>query len=449
MEIKKVIHLYNRFGFGVNAADIKKLSNISFEKKLEKESIDTLKIDLSEYDGINFKGLSENQKRDLRKASRTKLIELNVLWMKQMISSKNIVQEKMNLFWHHHFSCIIKNPVYAQQFTNIIRQNATGDFKKLLLEISKSAAMIDFLHTKQNKKKQPNEDFARELCELYTLGRDQEYTEKDIQEIARCFTGWNHQFSGNFFINKKQHDSGEKTIFGKTGNFNGEDVIDLILEKKACAHFICKNIYTYFVNPVVNQAHVDELAHVFYSNDYDIKQLIVYIANSEWFYADENILTKIKSPIEFIVGLSRQFKIENTSSRSWITVQRIFSQVLFQPPNVKGWKVNQEWIDSNSLPLRLRFPSIILSNGELNIDPKPNYDENPYEGKSQNKFSKRLGFTYNWAYFFEQNEGIDFKQLFFNNKISTQVEQFVENRKFDSKEEEVIQLISFPEYQLN
>lgn len=448
MEIRKVIHLYNRFGFGVNATDIKKLSKISFEQKLEKENVELLKLDLSEYDGIKINGLSKAKKKALRKAAIKKKNELNVLWIKQMISSDNIIQEKMNLFWHHHFSCIIKNPIYGQQFTNIIRQNATGNFNKMVLEISKSAAMIDFLHTKQNKKSHPNEDFARELCELYTLGRDQEYTENDIQEIARCFSGWKHQFSGTFFIHTKQHDYGTKTIFGKTGNFSGQDVIDLILEKKACAYFICENIYKYFVNPVVNPIHVNELANIFYSNAYDIKQLIIYIANSKWFYEDENILAKIKSPIEFIVGLSRQFKIQNTTSKSWITIQRVFDQVLFQPPNVKGWKVNQEWIDSNSLPLRLRFPSIILSNAELNIQYKPNYDENPNEGKKQNKLSKKLGFTYSWTYFFEQNEGIDFKTLFFNNKISSAGKKFLCDRKFNSKEEEVIQLISLPEYQL-
>jgi len=449
METKKVIHLYNRFGFGLNASTIKKLSTISFEEQLDAEGIQLLRLDLSEYDGIKIKNLSANQKKALREVAKKKMIELNILWLEQMISSKNIIQEKMNLFWHHHFACITKNPIHAQQFTNIIRQNATGNFKTLVLEISKSAAMINFLHTKQNKKGLPNEDFSRELCELFTLGRDQVYTEQDVKEIARCFTGWKFRRDGTFFVNTNHHDDGAKTIFGRTGNFNGEDVIDLILAQKNCALFICENIYQYFVNPVVDEAHIHELADVLYSNDYNIKQLLVHIANSEWFYADKNILSKIKSPIEFIVGLSRQFKIENTESKPWITVQRLFNQVLFRPPNVQGWKVDQEWIDSNSLPLRLRFPSIILSNALLDMEPKPNYDDNPNEGSPQNKYSKKLGFTYSWAYFFEQNQGIDYKQLFFNNKISPQVEQFLQNSVFDSKEEEIIQLISLPEYQLH
>jgi uncharacterized protein (DUF1800 family) len=447
MEIKKVIHLYNRFGFGVNAVDIKKLSNISFEEKLEKESVDLLKLDYSEFEGTKIK-MSEAKKMALRRASRKKLIELNVSWMERMISSENIVQEKMNLFWHHHFSCIMRKPIHAQQFSNIIRQNATGDFKKMVLDISKSAAMIRFLHTKQNQKNHPNEDLARELCEIYTLGLDKEYTEQDIQEIARCFTGWKYHSSGAFFIKSKEHDYGNKTIFNKTGSFNGEDVIDLILEKRACSYYICENFYKYFVNPIVNPAHVNELSNLFYSSNYDIKQLIIHIANSEWFYADKNILAKIKSPIELIVGLSRQFKIESSTTKSWITFQKMFDQELFRPPNVKGWKENQEWIDSNSLPLRLRLPSIILSNAELNIGIKPDYDENPNQANKQNRLSKKLGFTCDWNYFFEQNEGIDFKQLFFNNKVSGQVENFLQSRKFDSKKEEVIQLISLPEYQL-
>jgi len=448
MERKKVIHLYNRFGFGVSAKEIDKLKKLSFEKKLKQESVQELYINLSDIRGVKKKGLSKEEKKAMRKATKGKLKELNVLWLKQMISSDNIVQEKMNLFWHHHFSCIIKKPVFALQFTNIVRNNATGNFKDLLIETAKSAAMIDFLHTKQNKKKQPNEDFARELCELYTLGRDQGYTENDVLEIARCFSGWNHNSSGDFLIKKKHQDTGTKTIFGKTANFKGEDVIDLILAKKTCAYFICENVYKYFVNPVVNSSHVDELTDIFYSNSYDIKKLMIHIANSDWFYNNENILSKIKSPIEFIVGLAKGFKIENEKQKSWLRIQKVLDQILFHPPNVKGWKVNQEWIDSNSLPLRLRLPSIILTNAELDIDTKPNYDENPNDGEKRYKMSKKLGFSFSWKYFFAQNKGADFKELFFNNKISPQVEKFLENRKFDSQEEEVIQLISLPEYQL-
>jgi uncharacterized protein (DUF1800 family) len=448
MENKKIIHLYNRFGFGLTGSEIQRFSKISFEKKLQKEELKEIEIDLSRFEGIDFKSLSNEERREFIKQFRKKVIDLNIEWLETMINSDNIIKEKINLFWHHHFACVIKNPLFGQQLSNIIRKNVTGSFKDMLIEISKSAAMIDFLHMKQNKKKHPNEDFARELCELYTLGRDNEYSEQDVQEIARSFTGWNHKMLGEFFINPKQHDEGEKTIFGQTGNFGGEDVINLILEKKACAKFICKNIYEYFVNPVGNDKRVNELAEVLYANDYNIEKVILHIANSDWFYEDQNILAKIKSPIEFIVGLSKQFNIKNDNQKSWLMLQRVFSQVLYQPPNVKGWKVNQEWIDSNSLPLRLRLPSIILTNAILDIQIKPDYDGNPLDGMKQNKFSKKLGFTYSWDYFFKQNSEGNYKEIFFNDKISNQVKEFLKNRKFDSKEEEVIQLISLPEYQL-
>ena len=307
---------------------------------------------------------------------------------------------------------------------------------------------MNFLHTKQNKKQHPNEDFARELCELYTLGRDQEYTEQDVQEIARCFTGWKHRLDGDPFINYKQHDNGQKTIFGQTGDFGGEDAIDLIVEKKACARFVCENIYKYFINPVVQPDRLEELTEVFYAANCDIQTLIVHIADSDWFYAPENIQAKIKSPIELMVGLARQFKIENEDQKKWILLQRMLDQVLYQPPNVKGWKVDREWIDSNSLPLRLRLPSIILTNAELNLEMKPDYDANPNDGNKQNPFTKKLGFTYDWDYFFQQNEGMDLNTLLFNDKISPQVAQFLQDRRFASKKEEVIQLISLPEYQL-
>ncbi len=449
MENKKVIHLYNRFGFGLTGKEIQQLSKISFEKKLEKEKVEEIQLDFSEFENVDFKNLPQDKKREVFKKLRKMVMDLNLAWLDKMRHSENIIQEKMNLFWHHHFACIIQNPYYGQQFTNIIRKHATGNFKDLVVEISKSASMIDFLHTKQNKKSHPNEDFARELCELYTLGRDNEYTEQDVQEIARCFTGWKHKKLGEFFIHPKQHDTDEKTIFGQTGNFGGEEVIDLILKKKACAKFICENVYQYFVNPKVDEKHLEEITEVFYSNDYDIKKLIIHIANADWFYEDQNILAKIKSPIEFLVGLSRQFKIENDNPKSWLIFQKVFNQILYKPPNVKGWKVNQEWIDSNSLPVRLRLPSIILTNALLDVQAKPDYDENPFDGMKQNKFSKKLGFTYDWDYFFKVNEGMDFKELFFNGKLSPQMKSFLEGRTFDSKHEEVIQLISLPEYQLS
>ena len=447
MENKKIIHLYNRFGFGLTAKEIKTLSKTNFRKQLEKESLKPLNIDLSVFRNIDFRNLSREERKKIRKEIRNKVIELNSIWLNEMMNSQNHIHEKMNLFWHHHFACIIRNPLFGQQFTNIIRKHALGNFKELILEISKSAAMIDFLHMKQNIKKHPNEDFARELCELYTLGRDNLYTEQDVQNIARCFTGWKHRQNGEFFIQEKQHDEGEKTIFGKTGNFGGEDVIDLILQEKQCARFICSNIYSYFVNPNVNEKHLDELTDFFYSNNYNIKKLIIHIAESDWFYEDQNILTKIKSPVEFLVGLARQFKIRNENSKKWLYLQKLLDQVLYMPPNVKGWKVNQEWIDSNSLPLRLRLPSIILTNATLDIEAKPDYDTNPNMGKT-NRITKRLGFTFDWDYFFKENEELDYKTLFFNDKISPQVNSFLNSRTFDSKQEEVIQLISLPEYQL-
>jgi uncharacterized protein (DUF1800 family) len=448
MENRHIIHLYNRFGFGLNASEINQARKVSFEQKLNKEKLERLELDLSDLAELKRENMSKSMRKDLRKKLQEKMAQLNVNWMNQMIASSNMIQEKMNLFWHHHFACQIKNPAFGLQFTNALRENATGRFKDLLLSMAQSGAMINFLHTKQNKKQHPNEDFARELCELFTLGRDNDYTEVDIQEIARCFTGWKSKPNGEFIIQRKQHDIGSKTIFGKTGNFGGEDVIDLILEKKACARFICTNLFEYFVHPVANEKEVAEMTDIFYNSNYNIKKLIIHIAESDWFYKEDYLQSKIKSPVELIVGLSRQFDLRNERKKSWLQLQRILDQTLYMPPNVKGWKVNQEWIDSNSLPLRLRLPSILLTNAELDLTTKPDYDADPNDDKRKNKMTKKLGFSYDWEHFFKKNRGTDFKSLFFNNKISPQVDHFLNGRTFDSEIEEVIQLISLPEYQL-
>ncbi len=445
---ERTIHLYNRFGFGLNNQDLKRMTQSSFEEKLQSESVTEIHIDLSAYQDLDFKNLPKSERVKVSKELRNKVRELNCVWLRQMITSDNWIQEKMNLFWHHHFACIIDNPWFGIQFTNILRKNATGNLKTMTLEIAKSAAMIDFLHSKQNKKGQPNEDFARELCELFMLGRDNGYTEQDVQEMARCFTGWSHDIKGDFVLHTRQHDFDTKLIFGKEYAFSGEEVIDLIIEKRECAAYISRCMYAYFVHPIPNETHVQELADVLYTSEYDIKTGILHIANADWFYAEEMIQAKIKSPIEFFVGLARLFKIDAENDKSWLIVQRMFDQVLFHPPNVKGWRTDKEWIDSNSLPLRLRLPSVILTNATIDVSFKPDYDSDPNDGAKQNKFSKKLGFTYNWQLFFEENATADFKELFFNNKISPQLERFLAEKNFQSKYEEVIQLISLPDYQL-
>ena len=176
-----------------------------------------------------------------------------------MINSEAQLREKMSLFWHGHFACRVMNIYFQQQLLDIIRENALGNFGDLLHEVSKSPAMLSFLNNQQNKKQHPNENFAREVMELFTMGRGN-YTEEDVKEGARAFTGWGFNLQGEFVYRPFQHDNGKKTFLGKTGNFDGDDIIDILLEQKQTAKFISQKIYKYFVNDTPDIEKIEWLA---------------------------------------------------------------------------------------------------------------------------------------------------------------------------------------------
>ena len=382
----KVKHLYNRAGFGISYPDLNKLS-----KKNINKVVDGLLEEPKKDDAITLVNDGESRrqmlvqaglyaKKDLtddEKKMRREIVQmqnevsrdLNIAWVSKMINTDSPLREKMTLFWHGHFACRSNNPMYAQQLNNIQRQHGLGSFRTLLIEVSKSPAMLQYLNNQQNKKGKPNENFARELMELFTLGRGN-YTENDIKESARAFTGWTYDKDGTFFFRKNQHDDGTKTFFGKIGNFEGENIIDIILDKPETATFISRKIYKFFVNDTPNEEHVKELANHFYNAKYDISEMMRKLFTADWFYSPENVGTKIKSPAEFLIGLSREFFVTYNKPQVLIQLQSSLGQYLFNPPNVAGWPGGQNWIDSSSLMLRMRIPSLVLNDGEIDFSGK-------------------------------------------------------------------------------
>jgi hypothetical protein len=178
--------------------------------------------------------------------------------------------------------------------------------------------------------------------------------------------------------------------------------------------------------------------------------MFTHIITAKWFYDDKNIMVKIKSPIELLVGLSRQFKIESEDHRPWIFYQRAMDQTLYRPPNVAGWKVNQDWINSNSLALRLRLSSIILADGYIDLDLKPELDEMAIKKRKDSKGVQALkNFSVDWDYFFANNPNGTYKSIFFNDKISNQALKTLAKEKSKNLQEKVIQFLSLPEYQLS
>lgn len=382
-------HLLWRAGFGPaveQLGDLSKYTPKQFYKALIKASdkkpvfIDVaddylkgLVMGIEEVGRQARKEMDADQRKMIQQKNRQGVRNLNMYWMHEMVNTSAQLREKMAFFWHGHFACRNLNVFYQQGLLDIIRRNALGNFGTMLKEVSRSAAMLNFLNNQQNRKDHPNENFAREVMELFTLGRGH-YSENDIKDAARAFTGWGANIQGEFVFRKFQHDFGTKTVLGRTGNFDGEEVLDILLEEKQTAKYLSQKIYKFFVNENLDKEKADWLADRFYKNGYDIAKLLEDIFTSDWFYDEKNIGSKIKSPVELLVGIQRMLPMKLENEEALMVLQRVLGQLLFYPPNVAGWPGGKSWIDSSSLMMRLRIPKLINDVDEMNVSPKADDD---------------------------------------------------------------------------
>lgn len=280
-------------------------------------------------------------------------------------------REKMVLFWHNHFVTEIGKyehaPLAYQHFT-MLRTYAMGNFKDFVHAVGLDSAMLIYLDGIENIAGEPQENYARELLELFTMGIGN-YTQDDITEIARALTGYYFDYFNleTGFLNSR-HDSGEKTFFGRTGDFGYDDVIDIIFEEKAqeIANFVCKKLYKFFVYETPNEAIISELAQLFLDENFELEPVIRKLLKSEHFF-DESILgAMIKSPIELMLGIQKEVGTNISGDLIiWQPYQLLnLGQFLFNPPNVAGWKAYRSWISTTTLPFRWQYSAIhIYSEG--------------------------------------------------------------------------------------
>jgi uncharacterized protein (DUF1800 family) len=387
---EQLIHLYARAGFGLSPKELIQKNSHSIQKEVEKlikkakrnTSFPNQKIEFDKFD--KKKMVNQNDRQKLRAKKRQMVNQMNTDWIQSMATTDNPLLERMSLFWHSHFACRIKTPLLTANYMAAIRSNALGNFRDLLFGVSKSAAMIRYLNNQQNKKQKPNENFAREVMELFTIGRGN-YTENDIKEAAKAFTGWTSNLKGEFILKERWHDESEKNFMGTTGNFGGEDIINIILARKETAVFIVKKIYQYFVNEKINEKRIENLANYFYKNDYDIAKLMQNIFTSSWFYEKANIGTKIKSPIDLLVGVMKIIDIDFKNNKAILFYEKALGQILFNPPNVAGWQGGKAWIDNSTLLTRLNFVSYLFGQVEMSIKVKEELEAN-----MRNKVMKRF-----------------------------------------------------------
>lgn len=259
-------HLISRAGFGLSLSQINSCEDQSLkeirkgyfkERPFHPISFNSPPIDF-DYDAVSK--LNAEQKKQVQQRNRQQNIEINLNFLMEMVNSEDQLREKMAFFWHGHFATRVVNSKFSEQILNEIRKNALGNFRDLLFSVSTTPAMLNFLNNQQNKKGHPNENFAREVMELFTMGRGN-YTEHDVREAARAFTGWSYNKEAQFIERKALHDTGNKTFLGKSGNFDGNDILNIILEQKATAKFITSKIYRFLVNEDLNEDHVNVLSN--------------------------------------------------------------------------------------------------------------------------------------------------------------------------------------------
>ena len=417
-----IVHLYNRAAFGISPDELAIAQNKSIEELVNDLFAQSIKYDnINEVDksiltNANILQMDKDERKELFQKGLLFTKKLNATWFNKLVNDKSVLREKMTLFWSNHFACRSLNATFQQGLNNICRDFALGSFKDLLVEVSKSPAMLQFLSNQQNKKQHPNENFAREVMELFTLGRGN-YSEQDIKEAARAFTGWSFNLRGEFQFRLFQHDNDSKTVLGQTGNLDGDDVLQILLQQKQCAYFITKKIYKAFVNQTPDEKFIAEATDFFYQNNYHIEKLMRYIFMHPHFYEDKNIATQIKSPIELMVGMLRNIPVEFDNPAFLLNAQKVLGQILFLPPNVAGWQGGTNWIDSSSLLFRMRLPYVLFKNETPIAQAKDEADDQLMDKNEAAKKNKMMTAHADWNNFYQHYNSSDAKEIFEKMKI--------------------------------
>ncbi len=411
-------HLLIRAGFGGSPQDIKAWQALGLDKAVERlVAYNDIATDLEPADldpDVISKPSEEERKaflqarrdgdpkaadkfRQMRVAAqaedRRMHLQLQRWWIERMSNTPRPTEEQLTLLWHGHFATRhrdIQDAYLMEQQNNMLRQHANGSFADLAAGIVRDPAMIMFLNNDRNNKQRPNENLARELMELFTLGEGH-YTEDDIKQGARALTGY-HVDDNDFAFNSRAHDSGQKTILGKTDSFDGDSFVKLLLQNKACAQFIALKLYRHFVADVSDDMDlldgstrqvVDSLADQLRKENYQIKPVLMTLLKSRHFYDAGIVGKKIKSPVQVVVGTMRETGAPMRDDRGVVLSLRLMGQDLFEPPSVAGWEGGRSWINTSTMYLRQNTSAYLItgtsarggfSKSDLAYDPMPLVD---------------------------------------------------------------------------
>ncbi|MGI4862272.1 MAG: DUF1800 domain-containing protein [Janthinobacterium lividum] len=297
------------------------------------------------------------ERRAEQRLRSQRYIQARAWWAGEMARTPSPLTERMTLFWHNHFvSGQDKVPwpqvMLAQNV--LLRRDALGNFGTMLHDVARDPAMLRYLDGASNRKGHPNENFAREVMELFTLGEGH-YTQRDVVESARAYTGWSVDPQQRFVWKPALHDTGVKTVLGQTGAFDGDQMLDVLLARPETAAFVAAKLWREFISDTPDAVQVARMADVFRASHYDIRTVLRAIFLSDAFWAQEGQATLARSPANFVIGTVRAFDVRYDTPQLLADTMRGLGEDLFEPPNVKGWPGGQTWINSSTLLARERF----------------------------------------------------------------------------------------------
>jgi uncharacterized protein (DUF1800 family) len=353
-DLKKVGHLYRRAAFGATWSELEAGLKAGPEKTID--GLLTGRPGQSEFDKLTAPlAQSITRANDGRQA--------RAWWVYRMLYSPQPLREKLTLFWHNHFATSnakVNNAGFMLGQHELMRRHALGNFRSLLQEMSKDPAMMVWLDTSLSKKGMPNENYARELMELFSLGIGH-YTEQDIREAARAFTGWEIQNTQAVF-NATQHDDGDKTVLGRKGKWAGADIVRICLDQPSVARFIVNKLYRFLISETTPAAPelLEPLAAQFRKSDYDFGGLVETMLRCNLFFSPYAYRTRVKAPVDFAVATVHALE-GRVSAPALAGAMEDLGQNLFYPPSVKGWDGGQTWLNGQTLLTRQNLALAIAS----------------------------------------------------------------------------------------
>lgn len=367
--------LLTRAGFAPNAAEIARYALLdqraAVERLLSEARIDAVTpppgwIDEPIVSPRALRAMSEEERKAERQRALRQALELRGWWLREMVATPSPLTERMTLFWHNHFVSAQPKVRWARLMYRqnvLLREHALGSLGALLHAIAKDPAMLVYLDGATSRRGAPNENFAREVMELFTLGEGN-YSESDVKEAARAFTGWSiDPDRGTFVYRPWLHDDGEKTVLGRTGRFDGDAVLDLLLEQPATASFIVGKLWREFVSPRPDAVRVEAIAQRLRASGYDLRVALRELLLQPEVVARRGDDALVKSPVELVVGFIRQSGAEPTQPAGLAIALAAMGQNLFAPPNVRGWPGGEAWINTQTLLARKQFLDRALPRG--------------------------------------------------------------------------------------